>query len=246
MTARESLENRETASLVQPANAPFRRTRHRPEEIMPRPRRGDIDACLQFVSQAAGTEPNTAESFTAFLPRSLLDRVTHMARMASPAEFIGLLAGAIFSDKAGTYVILHGVVPDGDAAGSPASVATTEDSEFRTRALLSKLFPDCVPIGWCHSHLGIGVFFSGTDRANQRTWTKPYHLGIVVDPIKDEVAVFRGPEAERLEPLVGETKPPSEPPSDLSLTIRPRRPSFRQRLQSFLRRLFRAWQRSDP
>jgi proteasome lid subunit RPN8/RPN11 len=168
---------------------PFSQCRHNPEVIKEHPRAAVMDRYLVFTS---------ASDFSAYLPNSLVDRAMAMADAASPREFIGLCAGNVFSDDEGCYSVLTGIVPDTAAVASPGSVHTTTDSEYSTRKLLSVLYPDCIPLGWCHSHLGIGAFFSGIDKENQTTWKKPYHLGIVIDPIRHELAVFRGPEAEKL------------------------------------------------
>jgi proteasome lid subunit RPN8/RPN11 len=63
--------------------------------------------------------------------------------------------------------------------------------------------PDGDPgiIGWYHSHPGHGVFLSGKDRATQATWfTLPWHIALVVDPLRHEAAAFAGPEG--LESLI--------------------------------------------
>lgn len=48
-------------------------------------------------------------------------------------------------------------------------------------------------VGWYHSHPGLGAFFSSVDRTTQAAFFRqPWQLGLVVDPIRDEVAWFRG------------------------------------------------------
>ncbi|NOJ23228.1 Mov34/MPN/PAD-1 family protein [Vibrio coralliilyticus] len=46
-------------------------------------------------------------------------------------------------------------------------------------------------VGWYHSHPNLGAFFSGTDRQTQAAFfNKNYHLGLVIDPIRDEECWF--------------------------------------------------------
>jgi proteasome lid subunit RPN8/RPN11 len=55
-------------------------------------------------------------------------------------------------------------------------------------------------VGWFHSHPNLGAFFSGTDRATQRSFfPNEYSLGYVIDPIRDDHAYFIGPNSEELE-----------------------------------------------
>jgi proteasome lid subunit RPN8/RPN11 len=49
-------------------------------------------------------------------------------------------------------------------------------------------------IGWYHSHPGIGVFFSGTDRMTQQNFFSHGHsLGLVIDPVAKNEKLFFGP-----------------------------------------------------
>ena len=59
---------------------------------------------------------------------------------------------------------------------------------FSTRA--------CSVVGWYHSHPGLGAFFSGTDRETQHAFFRqPYSLGLVVDPLRAELACYAGPDS---------------------------------------------------
>jgi proteasome lid subunit RPN8/RPN11 len=55
-------------------------------------------------------------------------------------------------------------------------------------------------VGWFHSHPNLGAFFSGTDRATQRSFfPNGYSLGYVIDPIRNNHAYFIGPNSEEVE-----------------------------------------------
>ena len=48
-------------------------------------------------------------------------------------------------------------------------------------------------VGWYHSHPNLGAFFSGTDRYNQKAnFNSFFHVGVVIDPVRDEKAAFTG------------------------------------------------------
>lgn len=152
------------------------------------------------------------DGFEAAVPASLVDRCVAWGRKAAPNEWYGLLVGKLCEHGGLRHVVVLGVVPDPGADGGPSSVRTTSDSEFRTRMSAGVLFPDGIVLGWAHGHLRHGVRFSSVDRSNQRTWTQPHSLGIVVDPWHPErVSVYRGPGSELLT-LVGKDASASERP----------------------------------
>ncbi|HEY3396697.1 MAG TPA: Mov34/MPN/PAD-1 family protein [Armatimonadota bacterium] len=60
--------------------------------------------------------------------------------------------------------------------------------------------PDLRIVGWYHTHPGFGAFFSEQDRFIQRNFfTGAGQLGIVVDPQREQVAVFECQGAEVVE-----------------------------------------------
>jgi proteasome lid subunit RPN8/RPN11 len=53
-----------------------------------------------------------------------------------------------------------------------------------------------VVVGWYHSHPDLGAFFSETDRTTQRNFFRnPFSLGIVIDPVRNELSAFVGPDS---------------------------------------------------
>ncbi|MGE4062479.1 MAG: Mov34/MPN/PAD-1 family protein [Rhodospirillaceae bacterium] len=66
----------------------------------------------------------------------------------------------------------------------------------RTRPLLAA---GAMVVGWYHSHPDLGAFFSDTDRATQRSFFRnPFSVGIVIDPIRDEMRAFVGADSVRV------------------------------------------------
>ncbi|MEZ8096729.1 Mov34/MPN/PAD-1 family protein [Photobacterium swingsii] len=52
-------------------------------------------------------------------------------------------------------------------------------------------------IGWYHSHPNLGAFFSGTDRKTQAEFfNQEYHVGLVIDPIRNEECWFLGKDSK--------------------------------------------------
>ncbi len=161
------------------------------EEPIDRRDRDGVRAGYRLFTGTAG--------FEAALPEHVLERALAFARAAAPDEWYGLLVGRLGEDGRGRHVVLVGVVPDEEARATPGFVETSHASEFATRALARRLYPDAVIVGWVHSHPHLGVRYSATDRRNQATWTQAHSLGIVVDPWDPkQLTAYRGPDSEEL------------------------------------------------
>lgn len=201
--------------------------------------RGRIDEKVHAVNRDAAPAEHRVfradDGFEAIVAEQVIERAVAIGRASEPLEWMGLLVGRICEDARGRYVRVLGMVRDREATAGRHDVHSTPESEAATRALARDLFPDCVAIGWIHGHVRHGVFFSPVDRENQRSWRQPYAVGIVVDPWNRELlAVYRGPESERLTPVTTSASHPATP------LPQPRRPSRRFRVRP--RRLV-SWRR---
>jgi proteasome lid subunit RPN8/RPN11 len=111
----------------------------------------------------------------------------------------GVLAGQPYVDLASgqMFVEVGAVAPALGAEGSPVHLQFTAEAWDYMAALLAAEHPELMVVGWYHSHPGLGVFMSGTDRATQRSfYTQPWHLAVVVDPVSGESAWFAGEQCE--------------------------------------------------
>lgn len=171
---------------------------------------------------------HATDGFEALVAEQIVEQAVAIGRAREPMEWMGLLVGRVCEDARGRYVCILGMVLDRDAKTGRHNVRSTLESEAATRALASELFPDCVAIGWIHGHIRHGASFSGVDRENQRSWRQPHAVGIVVDPWSPEIlAVYRGPESERLVPVAANGPRPT---GAAALHRRVRHPLPRRRL----------------
>ncbi|GIW71988.1 MAG: hypothetical protein KatS3mg102_1530 [Planctomycetota bacterium] len=131
---------------------------------------------------------------------------------ASPDEEGGLLCGTIERCADGALkVVVHSAVPAGRRAASPVHLAFVPGTWQQLLPRLRALAPHQRIVGWYHSHPGLGAFFSATDRHTQRAcFAQPWQLGLVLDPVRGELALHVGarcaPPAELV--LHGEAGPP--------------------------------------
>jgi proteasome lid subunit RPN8/RPN11 len=142
----------------------------------------------------------SSDGFEAAFRESVVERCREFARNAAPNEWYGVLLGRLCKDDGGRHVVVEGIVPDPDCLAGPGYFETTPESELRTRMTSDALFPDCVLLGWVHSHPHGCIRFSNVDLQNQAQWSSPDSLGVVIDPFgAADIGVYRGPQSELLE-----------------------------------------------
>jgi len=120
---------------------------------------------------------------------------------SSHNELGGLLIGKIYRIGEGQRFLINldDIVASKSFENSPVSLRM--DSGI-WRDANSQLSDTQAVVGWYHSHPNLGVFFSGTDRRNQKaSFSQSFHLGLVYDPIREETALFKGAESEEV-PLI--------------------------------------------
>lgn len=149
------------------------------------------------------------------IPAYQLARVQAIARMER-AEWYALVVGEVMSDPEGTHVVVRDLVPNEWAERGKAFVKIPALAEARVRELARTLHPTLRPIGNIHSHPGYSVNPSRTDCLE--FWSDGHCVSIIIDPFgTPNVAVYRGPEGELLEEVVG--GPEVDVPADAAATI---------------------------
>jgi proteasome lid subunit RPN8/RPN11 len=128
------------------------------------------------------------------------EMVSHLR--SSPEEMGGLLVGHAYAlpiaprHGFGHLVAVDAHVPSERFDSSAISLRMDTQLWQRAAPLLDA---GRSVVGWYHSHPGLGAFFSGTDRATQRGFFRqPYSLGLVVDPVRAELACYAGPDSAEL------------------------------------------------
>jgi len=122
--------------------------------------------------------------------KAVVEAVSH-ALEGFPSEVIGFLVGMPYEWGGETYVYITATLR-GKAVASETHVEFADDSLGEVVQSLRENHPDSVLVGWYHSHPGYGCFLSPTDLASHVScFTMPYHVAMVVDPVKREMAFFR-------------------------------------------------------
>ncbi len=141
---------------------------------------------------------STAQSPLVIFPSTVRKRILdHLA--SSQRELGGLLVGRVAKTPSSrSYVV---AVEDSVIAKEfdSSSVSLTMNSTIWEDAR-NQISTDRFVIGWYHSHPNLGAFFSGTDRKTQREFfNREYHLGLVIDPVRNEERWFYGSESGAVE-----------------------------------------------
>lgn len=139
------------------------------------------------------------QSFMCFILTAALAQMSRWADAAGAREIIGRLGGRYCRDVHGPYVLVERAVLCDSADGSAGSVRADEEAQHQLRRDFERACRPLDSVGWFHSHAkDIGLFFSSTDRANQRTWDHPNSVGIVLHAglAGDGLRVYRGPDTE--------------------------------------------------
>lgn len=144
--------------------------------------------------------PFSAEASTVLICESLATGLRRLAEYALPRETGGLLAGRIFRDQEGVYTVIFDVAQAGADSAGVGHIRLAPETTSALREQLAVAAPACDVVGWWHSHPG-RMGFSATDLSNQRIWTDPNHVGLLVYARgPDWGCAYLGPDARLLTP----------------------------------------------
>jgi proteasome lid subunit RPN8/RPN11 len=156
-----------------------------------------------------------------FVRREAYERLLRDAGADTRREHGGILLGQVFEDPGGRYyLIVESAVLAADTLGSPVHLQFSHES-WQTVWERMDGRDDLAIVGWFHTHPGLGVFLSGTDRRTQALYfSQPWQLAVVLDPENNEIGFFCGPDGIRVEDVrtFGEGKPAARP-RDLLVTL---------------------------
>jgi proteasome lid subunit RPN8/RPN11 len=117
-------------------------------------------------------------------------------------EHGGVLVGQPFFDcEENRYFIdIRAAIPALETEGNEVHLQFTPQSWSYISGIIEENFPDQVILGWFHSHPGLGVFMSGTDRATQSAFFRsPWNVAIVVDPVAKKTGWFSSSQCEPMD-----------------------------------------------
>lgn len=118
-------------------------------------------------------------------------------------EVGGAMLGRAFRSNGQAYVEVRAAIPAVTNDHGPVHFTFTADAWSQLHKDRSENYPDLDIIGWFHTHPDLGVFYSSDDVVvHSAAFTLPWHVGMVIDPIRRETAFF-GWNAGALVPYAG-------------------------------------------
>jgi proteasome lid subunit RPN8/RPN11 len=135
--------------------------------------------------------------------QAALAQIDAHSRSNLRTELGGALLGRAFRSNEQVYVSVEAAVPAVSADHGPLHFTFNADTWNQLRQDREKNYPNLEMVGWFHTHPNLGVFYSGDDVVvHSAAFTLPWHVGLVVDPVRKEVCFF-GWENEELIPFTG-------------------------------------------
>ena len=160
-----------------------------------------VPACsLAHFLDAKGLKPPRTEDpgrLLAFVRREALEALQNFLAQDLEREHGGLLVGVPFCDPATQrlFVEIQAAIPAPGTLGSPVHLQFTADAWSYISGIVESQYHDRLIVGWYHSHPGLGVFMSATDRATQRTFFgHAWNVAVVADPERRHTGWFAGAE----------------------------------------------------
>jgi proteasome lid subunit RPN8/RPN11 len=110
-----------------------------------------------------------------------------------PYETVGFLVGMYCVWNQEYFTLIDNYIPVRGPASTNHVIMDT-DSVASVLKIIQTKYNDNkhIIVGWYHSHPGYGVFLSDADIISQATFfTQPYHVALVVDPIRQQHGFFK-------------------------------------------------------
>jgi len=118
------------------------------------------------------------------------EMVAH-ALSSKDREVGGFLIGDVYEINGQIIVYVRHIVKALHAVEKRASVVITDKAWQYVLNIVDKNYENYTIVGWYHTHPGYGIFYSGHDIfAHKNFFRDPWHIGIVIDPIKKDIGFF--------------------------------------------------------
>ncbi|HRQ39895.1 MAG TPA: Mov34/MPN/PAD-1 family protein [Chloroflexota bacterium] len=187
--------------LPPPAPPPVNPT---PEEVLNLPKRPSplaVEACILH-----GQRPSAGQVVVVHSQHALVQIADH-SESNLRSELGGVLLGHVSRDGDTLCVEIKATLPAHSSDRGPVHFTFNADAWSQIHRDRSAKYPHLDIVGWFHTHPGLGVFYSSDDAVvHSAAFTLPWHVGLVVDPVRQEAVYFgwqKGELAPALAPIAG-------------------------------------------
>lgn len=150
-----------------------------------------------------GEQPHDAANVCVITRQSALEQIRVHSISNLRTELGGVLLGRAYRTGKQLLVVVKAAIPAVSQDHGPVHFTFSADSWTQIHKDRAEHYPDLDIVGWFHTHPALGVFYSGDDVVvHSAAFTLPWHVGLVVDPIRNEASFF-GWEQDELVPFAG-------------------------------------------
>lgn len=158
-----------------------------------------------------GRVPSVNQPIVLVSQTALLQVAAHSASNLG-VELGGALLGKAYRHQGRVIVQVMAALPAVNQDHGPVHFHFSADSWVNLQKDQATHYADLDIIGWFHTHPDLGVFYSSDDVVvHSAAFTLPWHVGLVIDPVRDEACFFGWVEGE-LSPLSGYYELPDRQP----------------------------------
>ncbi len=180
--------------------------RHLPQHDLPSP----ADTWLLHGAVPSADEP------VIVLHQSAVQQINAHAQSNVGTELGGALLGQAYRYREGTIIEVKAALPAVSGDHGPVHFTFAADSWSKLQQDRAAHYPNLDIIGWFHTHPDLGVFYSADDVVvHSAAFTLPWHVGLVVDPIRHEASFF-GWRNGQIEPISGFYELPDQQPESMT------------------------------
>ncbi|WP_374687432.1 Mov34/MPN/PAD-1 family protein [Promineifilum sp.] len=128
---------------------------------------------------------------TILVHQTALLQISAHSRSNLECELGGALLGQAYRHKSGVVVEIMAALPASSSDHGPVHFTFSADSWSKLHRDRAAHYPQMDIVGWFHTHPDLGVFYSSDDVVvHSAAFTQPWHVGLVVDPVRTEAAFF--------------------------------------------------------
>lgn len=119
------------------------------------------------------------------------------------SELGGVLLGHAYQHNGTLFVEVEAALPARSDDHGPVHFTFNANGWAQLHKDRTAHYPNLQIVGWFHTHPNLGVFYSSDDVVvHSAAFTQPWHVGLVVDPVRREAAYF-GWQGDTLAPIAG-------------------------------------------
>lgn len=123
--------------------------------------------------------------------QSALVQVRDHSQSNTASELGGVLLGHAYQHEGQIYLDVAAALPAVTADRGPIHFTFTADAWSQLHRDRAVRYAGLDIVGWFHTHPNLGVFYSSDDLVvHSAAFVLPWHVGLVVDPVRNEAAVF--------------------------------------------------------